>query len=238
MKCSIACGDTSSGAAKASARHGILKLMKFTLITLASLAVVLGIITYFSLFFGPQIVQPNQIAQNSQAAQNSPQSTSTASSTATSSAFLGGGGAGSTTDTSSPQVYQTTLTAPYPITWTEGQPQLAIMGATLQDDQLVLNVNIQMGAVAQCVPINLRLITDEQGNMLAPNAPATQNFPLAPDGTCQGNPQSAYSENVTFTVNTANTPFLFSTGDPANAFFEIATTSAGGLQVIVPQKNG
>ena len=220
--------------------------MKFTLITLASVAGVLAIITYFALFSGPQIIQPNQTSQNSQATQTSTQATSSVNSQATSSAFLGGGGlnsagaggTGAASASSSQQVYQTTFSAPYPITWSQGQPQLAIMGATLQADQLILSINIQMGNTAQCVPVNLRLITDEQGDMLAPSAPAAPNFPLAPDGTCQGDAETAYNESVTFTVNLSNTPFLFSTGDPANGFFEIATTTANGLQVTVPQKNG
>ncbi len=231
--------------------------MKFTLITLASVAAVLGIITYFALFSGPQIIQPNQ---TSSTAQNYPQ-VAPSSTRATSSAFAGGGGlnggnssatgtssgAGGASSSSS-QVYQTTFFAPYPITWSEGQPQLAIMGAMLQADQLVLSVNIQMGPTAQCVPVNLRLITDEQGDMQAPSAPAAPNFPLAADGTCQGDAETSYNESVTFTVNpatgagtgaaAATAPWLFSTGDPANGFFEIATTTAGGLQVTVPQKNG
>ena len=224
--------------------------MKFTLITLVSVAAVLGIITYFALFSGPQIIQPNQASQNSQVAQTSTQATGSVRSTATSSAFLTGDGLNgngtnstSTSDTSS---YQTTFSAPYPITWSEGQPQLAIMAAVLQTDQLILSVNIQMGPAAQCVPVNLRLITDEQGDMQAPSAPAAPNFPLAADGTCQGDAETAYSESVSFTVpsgaaangSDAGGPWLFSTGDPANGFFEVATTTAGGLQITVPQKNG
>jgi hypothetical protein len=211
--------------------------MKAALIILVSLAVVLGIITYFALFSGPQIVQPIQTAQN----QTSTQTASATASTATTSAFIGGASssnavtAGSSTTSG---IYQTMFAPPYPITWTEGQPQLAIMGGTLRDDQLTLSVNIQMGTTPQCVPINLRLITDEQGDMAAPNTPASPNFPLAPDGTCEGDSETSYSESVTFTVNPASMPFLFSTGDPANAFFEISTTTDNGLRVDVPQKNG
>lgn len=219
--------------------------MKLAFIILASLAVLLGFITYFALFSGPQIVQPNQPAQNY--APVAPTSTqATASSSATSSAFVNGSGNNDGSNGTSNQgngganqtVYQTMFSAPYPVTWTEGQPQLSIIGATMQDHQLVLSVNVQMGPAAQCVPVNLRLIADEQGDMQAPTAPATPNFPLAPDGTCQGDAETAYNESVTFTVDPANLPFLFSTGDSANAFFEISTTTSNGLKVDVPQKNG
>ncbi len=218
--------------------------MKLAFIVLISLAVVLGFITYFALFSGPQYVQPAETAQNTQVA---PISIQPAASTTSSSmsAFIGGtssnvGASGIGIDNASASpVYQTMFSAPYPITWSEGEPQLSIMGATLQANQLILSVNIQMGQTAQCVPVNLRLITDEEGDMQAPDAPASPNFPLAPDGTCQGDSETAYSESVTFTINASTSmPFLLSTGDPANGFFEIATTTGNGLQVDVPQKNG
>jgi len=220
------------------------------LIISVSLAVLLGVVVYFALFSGPQLVQPMQTAQNAPP-QVFPTSTAAiatssmaASSSATSSAFANDGGsatnpnASSSAGSFSQSVYQTMFSQPYPITWSEGQPQLSVMGGTLQANQLILSINIQLGSSSQCVPINLRLITDEQGDMVSPTAPAMANFPLAADGTCQGEAGTAYNESVTFTVDPLNAPFLFSTGDPANGFFEISTTTDNGIKIDVPQKSG
>ncbi|MDE2019346.1 MAG: hypothetical protein KGJ13_03290 [Patescibacteria group bacterium] len=207
------------------------------LIVLGALALILGFITYFALFSGPQYIQPSQTAQNnSQIATSSPQASSTASSTIASAASSS---SPSSAGSGQPQTaYQSIFQPPYPAAWVEGQQQLGIMSAMLQENQLVLGVNIQMGPSGQCVPINLRLITDENGDMAAPTAPASTNFPLAPDGTCQGDANTAYNESVTFTVDPASAPFLISTGDSANTFFEVSTTTDGEMQVQVPQKQG
>jgi hypothetical protein len=114
-----------------------------------------------------------------------------------------------------------------------------VTGATLQGNQLTLGISLQLGADAQCIPINLRMVTDESGDMAAPNSPATANFPLASDGTCMGAVNGTYpGQSVIFSVDPTTAPFLFTTGAPSNIFFEISTTTGNGLQVGIPQQSG
>ena len=39
-------------------------------------------------------------------------------------------------------------------------------------------VNVTMGDIPQCVPINIRLISDEEGDMVAPDSPSLDEFPF------------------------------------------------------------
>ncbi len=73
--------------------------------------------------------------------------------------------------------FSSNFSAPYPVTWSEGQSSFAISGATLTGNELTLLVNVTVGEIPQCVPINLRLISDEQGDMAAPTSPTDNEFP-------------------------------------------------------------
>lgn len=218
--------------------------MKATLIVLMCVAVALGIAAYFAVFSGTQFIEPNSGAGGGgSAGSTTPMLILTSSST--SSTTAGVGGSSSTFITNAPpssglsQVYQSIFAAPYPVTWTEGQPQFAISGMTLQGNQLSVIVNVETGASIQCVPVNLRLITDEQGDMAAPSAPASPNFLLGGDGTCTPTANTAYpNQIVTFEVDPTQMPFLITTGGTSNVFFEVTTSTNNGLQVAIPQSSG
>ena len=208
--------------------------MKAALIVLCSLAVILGVVAYFAVFSGTQVIEPVASSDNgstsTQIFQN-PTTTSSTISSSTSGQVI--------TNAPTSTIFQTLFSAPYPATWTEGQPQFAITGATLQGNQLTLILNIQTGSSTECVPVNMRLITDEQGDMAAPSVPGSPNFLLGSDGTCAGSPGTVYpNEPVTFEVDPTQMPFLFTTGGVSNMYFEVATTSDNGLQITVPQNTG
>ena len=213
--------------------------MKITIIVLASLAVVLGIVAYFAVFSGSELIVPNPAGGTQSSAQGGT-GTSTPLTFISSSSSTSADSSSSATSTAvSNQIYQMTFSAPYPVTWNEGQPQFAVTGITLQGNQLSIAVNVQTGASAQCVPVNLRLITDEQGDMAAPSAPNSPNFPLAADGTCTAAANTSYPNQVVmFEVDPAQTPFLVTTGGTSNVFFEVTTSTDNGLQIIVPQSSG
>jgi hypothetical protein len=204
--------------------------MKITLIILVSLAVVLGIIAYFAVFSGTQVIEPISPSANQQSTTPTMVLTAPSSSASTTVAV-------STTPTTG-QTFTANFSTPYPVVWQEGETQLAVTGVSLQGGQLTLVVGVQLGADVQCVPINLRSVTDEQGDMAAPNSPTGANFPLAPDGGCNVSANGQYSSNITFAVDPAVAPFLLTTGAPSNIFFEISTTTGNGLQVAVPQRSG
>jgi len=195
---------------------------------LVCVVIVLGITAYIVIFgAGTQVVQPQNtgvVASSTAVAFVFPSSTA-------SSSLTGVGGSASSSASS-------IFSSPYPVSWSEGQSQFAISGATLSGNNLTLMVNVTVGDIPQCVPINLRLISDELGDMVAPTSPTQTNFPLS-TSTCEGTPNTLYpSEPLTFTVDPANMPFLFLTGGASNIYFEVATTTDGGLDVAIPQQSG
>jgi hypothetical protein len=199
---------------------------------LVCVAVILGVTAYIVIFgAGTQVVQP----------QNTGEPTPTSSiatfilpSSTASSSMMGSVGGSTTTFES----FSSTFSSPYPVTWSEGQSSFAISGATLVGDELALMVNVTLGDIPQCVPINVRLISDEEGDMVAPTSPTGTNFPLS-TSTCEGTSNSLYpNEPLTFTVDPTNAPFLFLTGGTSNVYFEVSTTTDGGLDVALPQNSG
>ncbi len=136
----------------------------------------------------------------------------------------------------SQSIYASDYAIPYPLSWAESDASISIMGATLQGNQLTLNLAIAMGNIAQCIPLNIRMLQDEQGDLAAPITP---QFTFPESGACTGAPGATYTDQqVVFTVDPTMFPLFLTTGGASNIFFQIATTTAGGLTVNVPQKSG
>lgn len=204
---------------------------------LVCIALVLGVMAYIVIFgAGTQVIQPNTIGGSASSSVTMfvfPSSTASSSLVAATNAT-----SSSNASTTAPGAFSSNFPAPYPVTWSEGQSAFAISGATLAGNVLTLMVNVMVGGIPQCVPINVRLISDEQGDMIAPTSPTQTNFPLS-TSTCEGTPNTLYpGQPLTFTVNPANVPFLFLTGGTSNVYFEVATTTGGGLDVAIPQQSG
>jgi hypothetical protein len=208
--------------------------LKIILGVLAVIALVLGVTVYFIIFgTGTNVIQPN-IATTTPAENSSsvafvfPPTFPTSSSAS----------APSSTSATSTGPFLSNFSAPYPVSWSEGQSQFAISGASLSGDELTLLVNVTMGDLPQCVPINIRLISDEEGDMIAPASPSATNFPLSTT-TCEGTPNTVYpNQPLTFTVDPTNMPFLLVTGGTSNIYFEVTTTTDNGLDVALPEQSG
>ena len=212
------------------------------LIALGALAVVLGIVAWVVLFYsGGTYILSSPLPTTSVTGMLNVSSTSLADGNASStdaSSTLGEASstASSTLDGSGQlQEYASTYATP-PITWTEGYDTLSIVGATLSGSQLTLNIDVGMGAIAECVPMNLRLVANENGDLAAPLNPS---FTFGENGTCIGTPGSTYSDQeITFTVNPSSMPLSFTTGGTSNKYFELSTTAAGGITVNPPPTSG
>ena len=101
---------------------------------------------------------------------------------------------------------------------------------------MTFTLSIQMGTDPECVPLNLRLVADEEGD-LDPPTPASFSFPDS--GNCNGAGGQTYeNQQAAFTVDPTMLPLLFTTGGTSNIFFEIATTTADGLTVVFPGTSG
>jgi hypothetical protein len=121
--------------------------------------------------------------------------------------------------------------------WNEGQNDYSVTGASLDGDQLTLALKIQIGNVGGCIPIDLRLVTDESGDVVAP---AQAQFVFPDTGSCNGTPNKAYDSQLLVFTTAPNTPvpFLFTTGGTSNQFFQISTTTDNGIQIDLPATSG
>lgn len=210
---------------------------KMLMIILVVVAVGLAVTAYLIIFgVGTQVIQPQNATSTASSASSSSASFAFPSSTLSSSSAAGLNGASSTaTGTDS---FSSTFTPPYPVSWTDGQSSFAISGATMVGDALTLFVNVTLGTLPECVPINIRLIADEQGDTAAPSSPNQTNFPLS-SSTCAGDANATYpNQPLTFTVDPTVSPFLFLTGGTSNIYFEVSTTTDGGVDVAIPQQSG
>jgi hypothetical protein len=110
---------------------------------------------------------------------------------------------------------------------------MSIVGAALSGSQLTLNIQVVMGSVAECVPLDLRLIADENGDL---SPPITPQFTFPDTGTCNGTPGETYSaQPIVFTLaNPGTFPIILTTGGMANILFEVTQNPDGSLIVQLP----
>jgi hypothetical protein len=212
--------------------------LKNILITLSIVAAVLILITFYVVFYGgngtyviSSALGPNaDIFATSTALPAGGTASSTTSSTLaissdTATSSLGAGGA-----------ISTQIGAP-PIAWTQGSEAMSVTGAAVAGSQLTLGVQVAMGSVSECVPLNLRMIADEQGDL---SPPITPQFTFPDTGTCNGTPGETYSaQPVVFTLaNPGAFPVILTTGGTANILFEVDQNPDGSLTVQLPPTSG
>ncbi len=208
--------------------------LKNVLITLVCVAVVLGGITFFVVFYGGggTYVVNSPLGSDAEVFSTSTidmaSSTAFASSTVSSTLSLA-----STTATSS--IISDAGEAP--ISWQEGNEMMSVTGASLMGTQLTLDVQVVMGSASECVPMNMRLVTDEEGDLAAP---ITSQFTFPDTGTCYGTPGQTYAaQQVVFTIADPTAfPFVLTTGGTSNVIFEVQTDpSSGNLMVELPPRS-
>lgn len=212
--------------------------MKRALIIVTSVAVVLGIIAFFVVFYGGGNYVVSSPLPNDSTYSSS--TVATASSTASSTLANASSSASSTDDglggaSSTLAQYASTFDQS-PITWMEGGETISITGANLNGSQFTLTLAIQMGSVAECVPLNVRLVADEEGDL---TAPLTTEFSFPDTGTCEGTPGVTYNnQQIVFNVDPTTLPLIFTTGGTSNDFFEVSTTPQGGITITPPPTSG
>ena len=203
--------------------------LKTVLITLSCFAVVLILVTFYVVFYsggGTYVV-------GSMNGDGGIFSTSTpVSSTASSTLALASSSASSTASST----FTSTQIGAAPVTWTQGNETLSVTGASLSGSQLTLGVQVAMGSASECVPLNLRLIADEQGDL---SPPITSQFTFPDTGTCNGTAGETYSaQPIVFTLADPGTfPAILTTGGVANILFEVAQNADGSLTVQLPPQS-
>jgi hypothetical protein len=204
--------------------------LKTTLITLSCIAGLLIIITFYVVFYaggGTYVISAN-LGSNAGIFATSTNGATTpaggaASSTTSSTLALASSSASSTA---------TSIAAPA-VTWTQGNEALSVINASAAGSQLTLGVQVTMDSVAECVPLTLRMIADEQGDL---SPPITPQFTFPDTGTCTGTPGETYSaQPIVFTLpDPATFPIVLTTGGAANVLFEVTQNPDGSLNVQLP----
>jgi len=213
------------------------------LITLSIVAVVMVAITFYVVFYsgGGTYVVDSMSSDGGIFSTSTPiaaEPTSTASSTAFASSTLSLASSSPAGATSTPSSTPgSTSVGAAAITWTQGNEALAVTGAQISGAQLTVDVQVQMGAASECVPLTMRLIADENGD-LAP--PVTQQFTFPDSGTCNGTQGETYAaQPVVFTLPDPGTfPIILTTGGTANILFEVDQNPDGSLTVQPPPSAG
>jgi hypothetical protein len=213
--------------------------MTKALVILLAVAIVLGIVAFFAVFSpGTSVIAGssnatasgtlsfNGLVNGSGTVPADASGTLTASSTGGPGIFSGGNGS-----------FATNFSYPYVMNWSEGQNDYSITGAKWVNNQLTLALKIQTGNVGGCIPIDVRLVTDESGDV---QAPAESQFLFPDTGSCNGTPNKAYENQILdFTIPpNSPVPLLFTTGGTSNQFFQIATTTDGEVEIDLPATSG
>ena len=207
--------------------------LKTTLITLFCFAGVLILVTFYVVFYGSAgtYVVSSMLGPNANifATSTAASANEATSSTAASTLALASSSADSTTSSTSTATQVDTT----PVTWTQGNETLSVTTASLSGSQLTLGVQVTMGSTSECVPLNLRLIADEQGNL---SPPITSQFTFPDTGTCNGTAGETYStQPIVFALdNPGAFPVVLTTGGTANILFEVAQNADGSLTVQLP----
>jgi hypothetical protein len=213
--------------------------LKNVLITLSIVAVILVAITFYVVFYGNSgtYVVSSDLGPNADIF-----STSTTNVINTSTLAIATGTTSSAASSSLAVASDTTATSSIetgavPITWTQGNETLSITNAAISGPQLTLGVQVAMGPVSECVPLNLRMIADEQGDL---SPPITPQFNFPDSGTCNGTPGETYSaQPIVFTLaNPGVFPVILTTGGTANILFEVDQNPDGSLTVQLPPSSG
>ncbi|MDP3956470.1 MAG: hypothetical protein Q8P97_00560 [bacterium] len=218
--------------------ESIPRWLKISMIFLSGLIVVLGTIIYIEMFGVPFGISYTVISQPP--ATNTPSSLSKSSPTNTSVVAGISSSTASSTSVTLPNATDASLASSEfttsPLSWTDGGATFSITAVTLSDNQLSFSLTIQIGDSPACVPLNLRLIADESGNLKEPD---TLDFALPDSGNCNGAADATYQDqNVTFTVKPASFPLLFTTNNDSGKFFEIVRTAGGRLFLEMPGTSG
>jgi hypothetical protein len=215
--------------------------LKTVLITISIIAGILVVITFYVVFYsgGGTYVVSSDLSGNSgifsTSSPNPASSTSAfASSTPTSTLAFGTSTASSTN--ASGTTFSTNGETPN-VTWTEGNETMSVTNAMISGTQLTLGIQVVMGSVSECVPLNLRLIADEEGDL---SPPITSQFTFPDTGTCNGTPGETYSaQPVVFSLTDPGVfPIILTTGGTANTLFEVNQNSDGSLSVQLPPQSG
>ncbi len=219
--------------------------IRTALILLSLIAAALGVLTAVVVFYpvgSYQAIAPQMPSTTTSTDFGTGSSVGSATASSTQNAFAistsgtgtlsGGGGTGASGQ------FGSEFSPPYPVTWTEGKEQFAVIGASFRDGELALSLSIQMGNDSECVPVNVRLVVDEAGTLRAPESPAGAMFAFPDTQTCNGTPGALYSESLVWKIGSMPSPYLLTTGGTSNIFFSVATSSAGGVDVALPSRSG
>jgi hypothetical protein len=148
------------------------------------------------------------------------------------------------------------FTSPYPLTWTEGADKFNLTGVMLGEIDaapdlvsastgkpypqgtkiyaLTLVLTISTGNSSMCLPLNMRRVINESGDLAQPNTTA-YDFPdvrgSGAKGYCPAPNSTFDNQNIVFEVPRTDTQFTLTTDGSSNVFFFVTVQGDGTLKV-------
>ncbi len=153
-----------------------------------------------------------------------------------------------------------TFNYPYPVSWTEGGASFSLTGATLGNVSvpadaatgngsgpatsayaLTFLLKISTGNSPQCIPVNMRQLLNEQGDLGAPmnsrfDFPDTRGAQFI--GFCPAPNITYTAQKVIFPASENQNQFEFTTGGTSNIFFSVTVNASGTIQLQQEAQNG
>lgn len=209
---------------------------KNLLIILSTIAFVLGATATFVVFYNPNIsanINKNSSSNSLFAIMKNSTGTTNQNASNSNNQTINTSNNSSSISTNNANVFASSYSSPFPLQWQEGQSTLVITGASIQQNKIQFSISVQMGNQSECIPMNMRFITNESGNT---ENPIEQQFTFKDTNSCNGTPNTTYDkQTISFNIpQNTNAPFLFSTGGNSNIFFEVATTTDNGVSITIP----
>ena len=148
------------------------------------------------------------------------------------------------------------FTLPYPLTWMDGADEFDLTGVTLGEIDatpdivnartgqpyqqgtriyaLTLIFKISTGNSSMCLPLNMRRVMNEAGDLAQPNT-TSYDFPdvrgSGAKGYCPAPNSTFDGQKIIFEASRTDTQFTLTTGGSSNIFFFVSVQDDGTLSV-------
>ncbi len=165
------------------------------------------------------------------------------------------------TEISHSSLIESSFSYPYPVSWEEKNVKFSLTKVSLGKISapfnlsklsggkyntgeevyalvLYLKINTSKMNSSQCIPLNIRRLINEEGDLLAPN---TKQFYFPDSGGCIAMPNKTYfDQKIIFVVPEQEKEFHITTGGQLNMFFTITVLENNNLKVekVYPEEIG
>ncbi len=125
------------------------------------------------------------------------------------------------------------------VDWEDASTTFSLTGASAASGTLTLFFKInnsvikQQGASGQCIPLSMRKVANELGDLMPP---AERSW-TADEGNCLVNSQTYLNRTLTFPLDPGEADMTFTSGGTANTFFLVHVAPDGSVTATLPPTN-